>query len=111
MAIPLKDLHVLALTPVEGCPQGLEPAWLTIILHALVATFRRQCQPHPDDDMDHLDALFCCLAEQWNNMRALALTRGVTLDPAERTELTVDEFRAVCFEAAALDAMHPVDAA
>jgi hypothetical protein len=79
MVMPMHHVYIIAWTPMEACPPGLEREWLTAILKAMATTYRHQCQPHDEDDAATLAKLFDGLGEQWIRMRNIALTRGVRL--------------------------------
>jgi hypothetical protein len=106
----MKDLYVIALAPMDECPAGLEREWMKVVLQAMTNTFRLQCRPQAsEDDTAHLAKLFDLLAAQWIDMRTIALSRGVALDPAQRAAVTVEMMRELFFEGEALNLQEAIN--
>ena len=69
--------------------------WFACLHDALTETYQRQTEAHEPGDALSLARLFFCLVAQWNELREIALHRGVPLDATEQEERSVVEWRTV----------------
>jgi hypothetical protein len=95
MNMSLNDLHRIALATMADCPPDAEAVRLDCLHDALTQTYTRQTQKHEPSAAENLERLFLCLVAQWDELRVLALARGVTLDEAEHGARSVAEWRTV----------------
>jgi hypothetical protein len=95
MSLTLNTLHRIAHAPMAACPPDAEAVWLDCLHDALTETYKQQTEAHDPRDAIPLARLFFCLVAQWDELRVLALFRGVPLAEAEQAARSVAEWRTV----------------
>jgi hypothetical protein len=91
----LTDLHRIARATMADCPPDAEPGWFACLHDALTETYQRQTETHEPSQALSLARLFFCLVGQWNELRVIALERGVPLAATEQDERSVAQWRMV----------------
>jgi hypothetical protein len=102
MNMSLQDLHRIAHATMADCPPDAEAGWLACLHDALTETYQRQTETHDPRHALALARLFFCLVAQWNELRGLALARGVPLAATDHDARSVAQWRMVLMSEAEL---------